>query len=318
MDFIKDQFLWVEKYRPLKIEDCILPDNIKGYFREFKEKGEIPNIILNGRPGVGKTSVAIALLEEMGREFIKINGSLRNGIDAVRNDILDFSSTVSFNSGRKYILLDEGDGMNNNAQDALKSLIEEFASNAGFIITCNDKNRLNTAFHSRFITIDFNITSEDFPIVGKAFNNRLMEILNHENIPFDPNVLAKIIRRYFPDFRKTLNHLQGYAIKNKEISSGILAVPTSDSKFIELISSLKSKNWRDMRKWVGENIDIVQDFPIFSRRLLKILDGMVKESSLPTYTVLSAEYDYRQAFVMDKETNFVAFLSQVMSDMEFK
>lgn len=312
-----NQFLFVEKYRPQSLEECILPDHLKDFFRKIIEKGEIPNLILNGKPGIGKTSVAIAILEEMGRDYIKINGALKNGIDAVRNDISDFASSMSFNEGRKYIILDEGDGLNNNAQEALKSLIEEFASNAGFIITCNDKRKLNEAIQSRFSVVDFVFSSEDFQSVANLFFIRLKEILDNENITYEPRVLANVIRRYYPDWRKTLNQVQMYAIKNGSIDSGILSV-SLESIYNHVAKLLKDKEWQEMRKWVGENNDIATDFAVFARRLLKVLEDKISQNSIQNYIVLFNEYDFKQAFVVDKETNVTAFLTQIMTEMEWK
>ncbi len=312
-----NQFLFVEKYRPETLEECILPDNLKDFFRKIIEKGEVPNLIFNGKPGVGKTSVAIAILKEMGRDYIKINGALKNGIESVREDISDFASSMSFNQGRKYIILDEGDGLNNNAQEALKSLIEEFSSNAGFIITCNDKRKLNEAIQSRFSVVDFVFTSEDFQNVANLFFIRLKEILDNENITYEPRVLANVIRRYYPDWRKTLSEIQKYAIKNGSIDSGILSV-SLESIYNNVANLLKEKHWQELRKWVGENNDIVIEFAVFARRLLKILEEKISQTSLQTYIVLFNEYDFKQAFVLDKETNVMAFLTQVMTEMEWK
>ena len=310
-------FDWAQKYRPSTVEECILPKGIKDIFLGILKENNIPNMILTGTPGVGKTSVAIALLEELGFDYIKINSSLKTGIDVVRSEIMDFATAVSFNDGRKYIILDEADGLSREAQGSLKAFIEEYGSNAGFIITCNHPERLDSAIFSRFALIDFSLSKEPPFSLGKQFLDRACEILTLENVEFDQKSVAFIIKKFYPDFRHVLNELQTYSLKNKEIDSGILVQSNGDD-LEELILLLKSKNWNKMRKWIGENNHVVNNFNSFAKHLLNSIKDKLQPSCLPSYIILYNEYDYKQAFVMDKEINVVAFLTQIMSEMVWK
>lgn len=310
-------FGWADKYRPTTVKECILPERIKSLFQGYVDDKNIPNLVLAGPPGVGKTSVALAMLDEIDADYIKINSSLKKGIDVIRNEVMDFASSVSFKDGRKYIVFDEGDGMLKASQEALKSFIEEFASNAGFIITCNHKERLDSAYFSRFATIDFNLTKEDLPILGREFLISVFTILDQENVTYDKKVVAEVVKKYYPDWRKTLVELHAYSVKAKTIDTGILSI-SSEESVDDIIDLLKSKNWNGMRKWVGENYNSVNDFNAFARRLLNGVRLKVQISCLPSFVVLYNEYDYKQAFVIDKEINTVAFLTQIMSEMVWK
>jgi DNA polymerase III delta prime subunit len=313
----KEYWNWTEKYRPKKVNDCILKNNIRELFLGFLKEKNVPNLILSGSSGVGKTSVAIALLEELDCDFIKINASLERGIDVVRNKIMDFASSMSLREGRKYIILDEADGMNDFAQESLRALIEEFSFNAGFIITCNNKDKIISALHSRFSLIDFNIKKDDIRLLGTDFLNTVEYILNTENIKYDKKIVGKYILKYFPDFRKIINELQLYSIQNKEINSGILAIKTTKD-YSDLIGFIKSKNWNGMRKYVGENSDLVSDFNEFGRKFYSEIKDFIEENSRPSYILMYNEYDYKMHFVMDKEINVVAFLTEIMSSVTWK
>jgi replication factor C small subunit len=308
---------WPQKYRPHTVKDCVLPLSLKETFQSFVDDKNVPNLILSGQPGCGKTSVAIAILDEIDADWIKPNSALKRGIDYVRNEITDFASSVSFKEGRKYIILDEADGLTVLAQEGLKGLIEEFASNAGFIITCNNKEKLIPALHSRFTTIEFNYTKDDLPIVGKAFLDSLYKILALENVEYEKKTLAIIIQKFYPDWRRMLNELQTYSIKHKKIDSGILSLDRSENIDV-MVDIIKGKKWQDMRKWVGENYHSVNNFNVFARNLLNLLKDRVQPSCLASYVVLYNEYDYKQAFVIDKEINTVSFLTQVMGETIFK
>ncbi len=310
-------FDWANRYRPNSVSECILPKEIKDRFQSYVNEKNIPNLILNGPPGIGKTSIAMAMMEEIDADFIKINSSLKKGIDVIRNEIMDFASSASFKDGRKYIILDEGDGILKSSQEALKSFIEEFASNAGFIITCNHKDRLDSAIFSRFATIDFKIKNDDISTLGLDFYNSCIKILEEEEITFDKKILSKVIKKYFPDFRKTLVELQAYSMKNKSIDIGILGNSFDDSLNV-LVNLLRTKDWPEIRKWVGENYNSVNDFNVFARNLLNSIKNNVLPACIQSYVVLYNEYDYKQAFVVDKEINTVAFLTEIMSSMVWK
>ena len=314
---MKEYFIWSERHRPHTVKECILPPTLKATFQAFVDQKSIPNIMLSGVAGCGKTSVAMAMLDEIDADWIKVNASINRGIDTVRNEIMDFASSVSLKGGRKFIILDEADGLNGMAQDGLKALIEEFSSNAGFIITCNHKDKIIPELHSRFALIEFNYSKADLPIVGKEFLDSLCNILTAENVTYDKKTLAHFIQRVYPDWRKMLNELQTYSVKSHTIDEGILSLNKGES-LDDLIIMLKGKKWQDMRKWVGENYTSVNNFNSFATRLLTQLKDKVQNSCLPSYVVLYNEYDYKQAFVLDKEINVVAFLTQVMAECVFK
>ena len=308
-----NDFLWTEKFRPSKIEDCILPENIKEIFQSFVREKNIPNLLIVGSPGVGKTSAAIAMIEEINGEWIKINSSLSRGIDVIRTEIMDFASSVSFRDGRKYIILDEADGLTSGAQDALKSFIEEFSSNAGFILTCNSKEKIIEPIQSRCSLITIVLDKENFPKLANQFMNSVINILNKEEISYDKRTLALIIQKFYPDWRRTIGEIQTYSMANKTIDSGILSInKVVDLK--ELIGFIKTKNWSEMRKWVGENYYSISDFNDFANKLfIQMKDGL-QRSCYPAYVLLYNRYDYQNHFVVDKETNLVAFVTEIMSE----
>ncbi|NBP02216.1 MAG: AAA family ATPase, partial [Proteobacteria bacterium] len=306
-------FLWVEKYRPRKLGECILPSNQKKIFEEMIGKGEIQNMLLCGSAGVGKTTVARALCEELETDYIIINGSEESGIDVLRTKIKQFASTVSFSGKTKVVILDEADYLNpNSTQPALRAFIEEFSSNCRFIFTCNFKNRIIPPLHSRCTVIEFKIVNGDKPKIAAKFFKRILEICKHENIDADQKVIAKVIEKHFPDYRRILNELQRYSVSGK-IDEGIL-VNISDDSFNSLKNSLKEKDWKAMRSWVVNNSD--QDPTSVFRKLYdQLLDDVVQ---VPQLVLLLADYQYKAAFVADQEINLVACLTEIMAAVEFK
>jgi len=308
-------FLWVEKYRPKLVEETILPAELKNTFQEFVNQKNIPNLILSGGPGIGKTTIAKAMLEELGCSYIVINGSMNGNIDTLRNEIKNFASTVSFDGGRKYVILDEADYLNaQSTQPALRNFMEEFSANCGFILTCNFINRIIDPLHSRCSVINFKITNKDKPKLASQFMKRMIQILQKENIEFEEKVVAELIMKYFPDWRRVLNELQRYSVSGK-IDSGILANITEDS-YKDLLKKIKEKDFAGMRKWVAENLD--NDPSILFRKFFETSADSFASNSVPQLVLLLGEYQYKSAFVVDQEINFVAFLTDVMSSCEVK
>lgn len=312
---ILDDVLWVERYRPRTISDTILPAQLKETFQEFVNKKEVPNLLLTGRAGTGKTTVAKAMLEELGCDYIVINGSLNGNIDTLRNDIKSFASSVSLSGGRKYVILDEADYLNpNSTQPALRNFIEEFSKNCGFILTCNFKNRIIEPLHSRCSVVEFKIPKEDKQKLAAQFFNRVLNILSTEKIDFDKKVVAEVISKYFPDYRRTLNELQRYSATGK-IDSGILSNQKEET-LKEILEYLKNKNFTNVRKWVGENSDV--DATSFFRSIYDVASDVLKPSSIPQLVLILADYQYKAAFVADHEINITACLTEIMVECEFK
>lgn len=310
---VNDQFLFVEKYRPSTIDECILPDSIKNTFRQFVTKGEIPNMLLCGGAGMGKTTVARALCEQLQCDYIIINGSEESGIDVLRTKIKAFASTVSFKGKTKVVILDEADYLNpNSTQPALRGFIEEFSSNCRFIFTCNFKNKIIAPLHSRTTVIEFKLAKADKQKAASQFFSRVINILVNENIQFDKNVIAKLIEKHFPDYRRILNELQRYSASGT-IDEGILA-NLQDVNIKELIDSLREKDFKKMRQWVANNIDA--DPQTIFRKLYDSLTEHVK--TVPQMVLLIADYQYKAAFVADQEINLVACLTEIMASVEFK
>ena len=308
-----NEFLWVEKYRPQTISDCILPDGLKQTFQEYVDAGEISNMLLCGTAGTGKTTVARALCNELGCDYIVINGSDESGIDVLRTKIRDFASTVSFESKAKVVILDEADYLNpNSTQPALRAFIEEFSGNCRFIFTCNFKNRIIEPLHSRTSVIDFKIDKKDRPEMAQKFMGRMQYILTSENIPYEQNVLAELLMKHFPDYRRVINELQRYS-KSGSIDSGILSnIAEINTK--GLIDSLKDKDWKKMRQWVVNNVD--NDPQGVYRKVYDALIDKVKQ--VPHLVLLIADYQYKSAFVADQEINLTACLTDIMASVEFK
>ena len=311
-------FLWVEKYRPRKISDCILTEDLKNTFSKFLSQKEIPNLLLSGTAGTGKTTVARALCEELGADYIIINGSDEGRhIDTLRTTIKNFASSVSLDGGsnHKVVIVDEADYMNaDSVQPALRNFIETFYKNCRFIFTCNFKNKIIPALHSRCTVIDFRITNGQKVKTATAFLKRLGEVLKSENIEYDNRVLAELIQRHYPDFRRTINELQRYSVRGK-IDSGIL-VSLSEINNKELVKLLKEKRFSDMRKWVVQNLD--KDPSSLFTSIYDILYKNRQPQSVPAAVLTIADYQYKSAFVADHEINMVACLTQIMAECKFK
>lgn len=311
---MSDEFLWVEKYRPKKIADCILPERIKSVFQSYVDNNNIPNLMLTGTAGVGKTTVARALCEELGINHLFINSSEERGIDILRTKIKSYASTISLTGGRKVIILDESDYLTADAQAALRGAIEEFSANCTFIFTCNFKSRLIDALHSRCAVVDFTLQKDEKPKMAVMLMKRLGCILDKERVTYEKPTLAKIIEKFFPDYRRILNELQRYSGCGS-IDSGIISQVSDIRKIGELVDALKSGNFADMRKWVVSNSDIEA-----SRIYRSIYDSLyeyLKPESIPQAVVTIAKYQYQSAFVADQEINLVACLTEMMVDCEY-
>jgi len=310
-----DEVLWVEKYRPRKIEDTILPEQTKTIFKKFVEDQSIPNLLLTGGPGMGKTTVAKAMLNELGCDYIVKNGSLNVGIDVLRYEISSFASSMSLSGGRKYVIFDEADYLNAaNVQPALRNFIEEYSKNCGFIFTCNFKNRLIEPLRSRLSEVDFSIEKSDKPKLAMQFYKRVIAILDNENVQHDPKVIAKVIEKHFPDFRRILTELQSYSAAGR-IDEGIFANIKQES-IDTLFELLKSKKWTDMRKWCADNSD--QDSNELFRRIYDASTDKIELKSMPGFAVTLADYMYKANFVADPEINMIAFLTELMMETSFR
>lgn len=315
IDSRDDQFLWVEKYRPQKIDDCVLPESLKDTFKQYVSQGELPHFLLSGTAGVGKTTIAKALCNEIGAEFIMINGSEESGIDTLRVKIKGFASTVSLTDSPKIIIIDEADYLQaNSTQPALRSFIEEFSNNCRFIFTCNFKNRILEAIHSRCACIDFKIDAKDKQVLLGQFFKRATQILKQENVEFDQKVVAELITKHFPDYRRVLNELQRYSVSGK-IDSGIL-VNMSQESFKDLIKLMKEKDFTNVRKWVGKNSD--SDTVALFRELYDTSVTYMVPESIPSLVLVLADYQYKAAFVADHELNIMAALTEIMANCKFK
>jgi DNA polymerase III delta prime subunit len=309
-----DEFLFTEKYRPHRIADTVLPKNLKETFQKFVDDKNIPNMILSGGPGTGKTTAARAMLDELNCDYIIINGSLRGNIDTLRVEIQQFASSVSLQGGRKYVILDEADYLNpNSTQPALRNFMEEYSRNCGFILTCNFKNRIIEPLHSRCSVIDFTIPINEKPTLAKEFFIRVKNILSLENIEYEPKAIIEIITKYFPDNRRILNELQRYSATGK-IDSGILS-NLHDITLLSLVKTLKEKNYAEMRKWVSHNID--NDVNTIFRTIYDHAHEHLKPESIPALVVALGEYQYKAAFVADQEINLAACLTEIMYNCQF-
>ena len=313
---MKQEFLYVEKYRPQNIGDTILPKGVKKSFEEFVQNKEIPNLLLCGTAGTGKTTIAKAMCNELGADFIVINGSDEGRlIDTLRTKIKNFASTVSLSGGPKVVILDEADYISaESVQPALRNFIEEFSSNCRFIFTCNYKNRIIAPLHSRCTVIDFSIPKSEKSKLAGEFLQRLIQICNEEGIKYEEKVLVELILKFFPDFRRCINEVQRYGASGV-IDSGLLAT-LSEEKLTPLIDMLASKDWSGMRKWVGQNSD--NDLNTLYRKVFNALEQRLEPSSIPAAVLFIADYQYKSAFAMDSEINFVACLTEIMSECKFK
>lgn len=309
-----EDFLWVERYRPKTVEDTILPPELKATFQQFVDQKNIPNLILSGSAGVGKTTIARAMLEELDCDYIIINGSMNGNIDTLRNEIRNFASSVSLAGGRKYVILDEADYLNSNStQPALRNFMEEFSKNCGFILTCNFKNRIIEPLHSRCSVIDFKITRKEIPGLAKDFMKRACNILNKENIEYDKTVVAELIKKFFPDNRRILNELQRYSATGR-IDSGIL-VNLQELSLKNLVEFLKNKDFSNMRKWVAENLD--NDADVIFRKIYDQAGQYLSKQSIPAVVLIIGKYQYQHGFCADPEINLVCCLTELMVEGEW-
>ena len=312
---MSEQYLWVEKYRPQTIDECVLPDSLKKTFKEFVATGELPNFLLAGSAGVGKTTVAKALCNEIGAEYLFINGSEESGIDILRSKIKSFASSVSLTDAKKVVILDEADYLNpNSTQPALRGFIEEFSNNCRFIFTCNFKNRIIEPLWSRCVNIEFKIEGGDKQKIMATFYKRVASILKTEGIEFEPQVVAELVAKHFPDYRRVLNELQRYSVSGK-IDSGLL-VNIGEESYKELLKLMKDKNFTEVRKWVGKNSD-TESTELF-RQLYDNATQYLEQGSIPQLVLILAEYQYKAAFVADREINTMAALTEIMGGVKFK
>jgi DNA polymerase III delta prime subunit len=309
-----EHLLWTEKYRPQTVEDCILPERLKVPFQEYVNQKQIPNLLLTGGAGVGKTTIAKAMCNEIGADYMVINGSDESGIDVFRTKIKNFASSMSFGGGRKVIIIDEADYLNpNSTQPALRNAIEEFASNCSFIFTCNFKNRIIDPLHSRCAVIEFGLKNGEKQKMAGAFFKRIQTVLESEKVEYDDKVIAELVKKHFPDFRRVINELQRYSQLGK-IDVGILS-QIGDISITQIVKHMKERDFASVRKWAATT-DI--DSTTFFRKLYDNLYDILVPSSIPQVVLILADYQYKQAFVADQEINLVACLTQIMADGEFK
>jgi DNA polymerase III delta prime subunit len=312
---MSNEFLWVEKYRPSKIDECVLPTSLKKVFNEMVSTEQLPNMLFSGTAGVGKTTVAKALCNELGLDYIIINGSEEGNIDTLRGKIKQFASSVSLQGGYKVVILDEADYLNpQSTQPALRGFIEEFSNNCRFIMTCNFKNRIIEPLHSRCSVYEFAIPNDQKPAIAGMFFKRLMDILTAENVAFDKAVLAQLVERYFPDWRRVLNECQRYSVSGS-IDAGVL-VNLGDNNVKSLMEKLKGKDFKGMRQWVVNNID-TEPQAIFRAVYDKMADHL-QPQSIPQVVLILADYQYKNAFVADHEMNVVACMTEIMAGAEWK
>lgn len=310
-----EEFQWVNKYRPKTVADTILPESMKKTFQTFVDNKNVPNLLLTGPAGIGKTTIAMAMLEELGCDYIVINGSMNGNIDTLRNEIRSFASSVSImGNGRKYVILDEADYLNaNSTQPALRNFMEEFSKNCGFILTCNFKSRIIGPLHSRCSVIDFKIKGSDLPVLASQILKRVCYILDTENVEYEKAVVAEVIKKFHPDWRRVINELQTYSATGK-IDSGIL-VDLQAVSVKGLMKMLKNKEFANMRKWVAENVDVGSG--IF-RVIYDQAANFLTPSSVPAIILILGKYQYQHAFVADPEINLACCLTEIMVDGEWK
>lgn len=311
---IGEEFLWTEKYRPRTVKDCILPKKLKKLFKDFLKQGELPNFMFTGRSGIGKTTVARAICDEIECDVLFINASLNNGIDTLRTTVAEFAATVSMSGGIKVVILDEADNLNaTSTQPAMRAFMEEFSSNCRFIFTCNFPSKIIDAIDSRCVTVDFTVPAEEKEDIALQFFQRAVQILKEEKIDFDAKVVAELINRHYPDFRKVVGDLQAYSASGK-IDSGVL-VGTSKEEFRVLFGLLKAKKFNDVRKWVATNS---ADPTSLFRELYECCMDNIEDTSVPQLILFLADYQYKSAFVVDQEINTMACLTEIMSECKFK
>ena len=308
------EYLWVEKYRPRSIKEGVLPQNLKDIFQAFIDREEIPNLLLSGGPGIGKTTVARALLNELDLDYIIINGSMKGNIDTLRTEIQQFASSVSFNGKRKYVILDEADYLNpQSTQPALRNFMEEFSNNCGFILTCNFKNRIIEPLHSRCSVVEFNISKKQLAGLAPQFLKRVENILKMKGIQYDQQVIAELMMKHMPDWRRILNELQRYSVTGN-IDVGILT-NMSDESFDSLVKMIKKQEFTGIRKWIVDNSDI--ETASLYRSLYNHASKNMKAASIAQMVLILAKYQYQAAFVVDHEINNVACLVELMTDCDW-
>ena len=312
----RDDFLWVAKYRPTKISECVLPSDLQEPLSDFVDQGKLPNLIFAGGPGTGKTTAAMALCEETQTDYLMVNGSDEGrNIDTVRTTLNQFCSSVSMTGNRKAIIMDEADYMNpDSVQPALRGFIEKFGNNVSFIFTCNYPNRIIEPIHSRCAVIDFLIPKNEKPKIAENYLHRCEDVLKKEEVEFERKVLIQLIMKHFPDFRRVLNELQRYSSSGK-IDTGILT-SLEELNVTELVEALKTKRFSDMRKWTNSNMD--SDTTRIFRKLYDSLSSYLKPQSVPQAVLIIADYQYKSAFVADQEINMVACLTEIMVECSFK
>ena len=304
----RELFLWTEKYRPKTVADCILPDSIKTTFQEFVKQGSIPNLLLVGNAGTGKTSVARAMLEELNCDYVVINGSLNGQIEDLRTTIMGYASSVSFKGGRKYIILDEADYLTHHTQPALRNFMEEFSKNCGFILTANYRNKIIEPLQSRCSVIEFQISKDEAPKLAMTFMKRVQMILENEKVVYDKTAVIALIKKHFPDWRRVLNELQRYSVTGK-IDAGVMANFRADS-IKELIGYMKKKDFTNVRKWVGENLN--NDEELIYRELYDTASSLFQPAYIPELVLILAKYMYQAGFSVDPEINFTAAMVEIM------
>ena len=313
---MSEEFLWVEKYRPKTVEATILPESLKTTFQTFVDQDNIPNLLLTGSAGVGKTTIAKAMLEELGCDYIVINGSDEGRlIDTLRTKIKNFASSMSFSGGRKYVILDEADYLNaETVQPALRNFMEEYSSNCGFILTCNFEKKIIDPLHSRCSVINFRLSKDDKPAMAAQMYKRVCTILSDENVTFDKKVVAEVIKKHFPDNRRILNELQRYS-STGAIDAGVLA-NFSDVQIKDLINGLRDKNFKEVRSWVAQNVD--GDGADIFRKIYDNMNEYINPQSIPQVVVTLADYQYKSAFVADHEINMMAMFAEMMVEVDWK
>jgi DNA polymerase III delta prime subunit len=309
-----DEMLWSQKYRPQQISETILPERTKKIFQKFVDDKNIPNLLLSGGPGTGKTTAAVAMLKQLDCDYILINGSLNGGIETLRHEIANFASSVSFTGGRKYVIIDEADYLTPHAQAGLRSFSEEFSKNCGFIFTCNFKDRIIGPLHSRFSLIDFSIDKPEKAKIAMQFFKRILKILDEQSIEYEQKVVAKVIEKYFPDFRRTLNELQNYSASGR-IDEGIF-VNFKQESIDQLFVFMKDKNFTEMRKWVADNTD--QNIEDLYSRVFETGNKKVPMEEMPDFVVLLGKYNYQNGLAADKELNLVACFTEIMATCDLK
>ena len=312
-----EEFIWAQKYRPETVAECILPIRLKNIFQKYVDDGVLPSLILSGGPGIGKTTVALAMCKELDYDYLFINSSSERGIDILRTKIANYATTISLTGKPKAVILDEADRLTPEAQDALKGVMEEVSSNCSFILTCNTKGRIIEPIHSRCAVIDFSLKNDEKSRMAAAFLKRVGVILDSENVEYEKEVLVELIKKFFPDYRRCINELQRYVAQGSgKIDADLLAHVFSIEKISDLVKHLKAKNFSNMRKWVVANSDV--DVSTIFRAIYDSMSDHVEKSSIPQLVLILSKYQYQAAFVADQEINLVACLTEILVECKFK